>query len=210
MTMIPPEVAPDAEPIVCVQLNRVWMGYILGAVEKLAFPGWWDEQGIDAQDKVEAILGLLSLGNCEPPEEYMYPENVFVPGIAGEVASGGVLTRQHDAASDLACYAFQSSAGDGNETWFRFFCAAGDYDLVLCYVKDNNRGKVELRIDDGDLIATDDLYASSLLYNQYTSHEVSVLADGVHFLKLKVNGKNASSSAYYWVMSHFMLIAQFI
>jgi len=208
MTMIPPEVGVADEPTVCVRLNRVWMGYILGAVEKLAFPGWWDTNRIEAQDAVQEILTLLSLGNCSPPEEYVYPESVFIPGMMGEVVSGHTLIRHHDASSDLASFAYQEYPANGDEVWFRFFAAAGDYDLHLNYLKNYNRGKIEIRIDDSDLLATDDLYTSSAQYNQWISHEVSLLNDGVHFLKLKINGKNAGSADYYWAMACVLFVAQ--
>jgi hypothetical protein len=209
MTMTPPELGPFEEPTICIEVNCSWMSFILGAVEKLAFPGWWDTSKVEAQDSVEAILGALSTGNCPSPEEYMYPESAFVPGLMAEAASGDVVSIYHDTQQNLAHFAYQTTPANGDSAQLRFFLASGNYYFRRAVIKNQYAAKIDWRLDGGSVFATDDLYAASQQNNVVISSELAVTTDGPHTLTLTVNGRNASAIDWFWYLIYIALEAAY-
>jgi hypothetical protein len=89
-----------------------------------------------------------------------------------------------------------SGALNDEASWY-VLIANGTYTLWLAYVKYSSAGQVQPYIDDVAQGSAIDMYAAALAANQTTSITGIVVANpGRHTVKLKVTGKNASSSGY--------------
>jgi hypothetical protein len=205
MTMEPPAVGVAEEPTVCVQINRVWMGYILGAVEKLASPGWWDTAGLDAESMVGEILGLLSTGNCEecPPMEY--PRNLTIFAHAALVESGNAQSLYLFDGHFCEHIFCQTPSAVGDKRGWLLAAEAYMYKVKVVCVKTNWSGKVRWVLDDTETVHEVDLWnATNVLNHQY---EFTIIIDpsGQHHLTAEIFGKHASSQGYDHCLTCFSL-----
>ncbi len=96
----------------------------------------------------------------------------------------------------FAFYAEQTSPADGQEFTSGAFVRSAGYNLSIVYVKKADAGKVDTYINDTLVRSGDDLYAAATTYQQVISFPVTFPLSGKNVIKLKVNGKNPSSSNY--------------
>lgn len=101
--------------------------------------------------------------------------------------------------------AYQDAAADSDEWTNGFTCQAGTYTLNFLCTTDNNRGKLDVYIDDV-LKGNVDFYSATLTENVTKSLSSLTLTDGYHTLKGHVNSKNASSSDYLIALSKIWLV----
>jgi hypothetical protein len=71
----PPDVEPDASPLVCIALNADWLPYVVGALMQLAQPSTWDTSDAGLLQttlfRVMALIDLIgSAAGCEPLVEF--------------------------------------------------------------------------------------------------------------------------------------------
>lgn len=71
----PPDVEPDASPLVCIALNADWLPYVVGALMQLAQPSTWDTSDAGVLQttlfRVMALIDLIgSAAGCEPLVEF--------------------------------------------------------------------------------------------------------------------------------------------
>lgn len=99
---------------------------------------------------------------------------------------------------------FNLVASDGDNFTCDFYSAAGTYKLRFNAPKNNNYGKIDIDID-GVEKGSFDLYAASLDAVNIAEIMGIVLKAGKHQLKVRVDGKNASSSGYQVSLSGFSL-----
>lgn len=117
---------------------------------------------------------------------------------ADEFNTSVAVTRAHDTAQNYSTYIYQNSPADTQEYTSSFMLVGGTYNLSILAVKYPDGGKFDVYIDGATVGTTQDLYAGSGTYNVVlTLSSITVTGDGYHTLKLKVNGKNASSTNYY-------------
>jgi hypothetical protein len=89
-----------------------------------------------------------------------------------------------------------SSHADGDNISYKVYLAAGTYSIRLLARKGNNAPVVDIDID-GAEVASFDLYAGSDQENQLLSDTGNVISTGgLKTLRLRVDGKNGSSSDY--------------
>lgn len=99
--------------------------------------------------------------------------------------------------------AFQSSPANGDYFICNIPLKAGTYTFRFSYQKSGNRGKLDAYLDGTKINSTTlDTYVSTTTMGVWTLTGVTVEKNGVHQLKLVVNGKNASSSNYFIVGEH--------
>lgn len=82
----------------------------------------------------------------------------------------------------------------------------GEYDIVEIYEKNTTRGKVELYISDVLIRSAVDWYNGSQTFNNKTTTKRVKLGAGIHRIKMKINGKNASSTDYFAVLQQLIFI----
>lgn len=92
------------------------------------------------------------------------------------------------------------AADDGDEIIYKVALDVGEYTIHVIHHKENNRGKVKVTLNGTQILAYDG-YAAELSINQEDSDTFTVTEAGVKDLKLYIDGKNGSSSAYYFAHS---------
>jgi hypothetical protein len=107
-------------------------------------------------------------------------------------------------ASQILSFYGNSSTGcaDGDERTFYVPLKAGTYTFECYFQRNTNRGKVDIYMDGTTFATAVDLYAASSIFNSVTTITgITVTGDGLHTIKFKINGKNASSGTPYYVMA---------
>lgn len=120
--------------------------------------------------------------------------SVLSQGIRERVTINGMYTRTTNTNGRLN-NEFGLSNTDQNYSTCVIHSEDGLYEIQSESVKSTNRGILELYIDDV-LILTQDQYAGSA--TRETKRAIGIkLGAGPHIVKIKVNGKNASSSTFF-------------
>lgn len=88
-----------------------------------------------------------------------------------------------------------AAAANGDEFTFGIFIAAGDYTFYHMARSYSSMGKVDWYVDGSSVATGRDWYSSPGAY-KLDSFAVTISTSGYHVVKLKVNGKHASSSDY--------------
>jgi len=70
----------------------------------------------------------------------------------------------------------------------------GEYEIQVVYEKSTAGGKLDILIDDNTIISGLDTYNGSTTHNNVSKYYGVKIADGRHYIKIKNNGKNGSSS----------------
>jgi hypothetical protein len=94
----------------------------------------------------------------------------------------------------------QSSAADQDDVSFILDLSAGTWAMRVLWFRYTNKGIVDAYLDATE-IGSQDMYGSQLSSQVWTITGITVATGGLHTLKFKVDGKNASSSAYYYGIS---------
>ena len=110
---------------------------------------------------------------------------------------GASLTMTHDTAQNLAVLWTTAASTDGAEWTHSVWLADGSYTLSIMGQTHNGRGKLDGYLD-GSLLSgqTQDWYSSAAVYNAVKTFTFTISDPGYRVIKLKVNGKNASSGGY--------------
>lgn len=89
-----------------------------------------------------------------------------------------------------------ANANDGDYFDTSFWLAAGTYTLYIHCRKETTAGKIDIYLDDVSVATAQDLYAAAGAAFVLAVTGVVVTGSGYHKLRIKINGKNASSSDY--------------
>jgi hypothetical protein len=141
---------------------------------------------------------------AQPPQ--VYPWGIEVP-IFGAPLSHVTWNSLTTGTSFYKGIAIQSSAAVDSELQFKVALGSGVYRLDLLYLANTNIGILTAYLD-GVSLGTIDGYAASATKMPVNAGDagssiagVVVSTPGIHTLKLKVTGKNASATQYYWQLS---------
>ncbi len=107
------------------------------------------------------------------------------------------LTWTSNASQTLGGYWFQAVPNDGDEFSWQVILDAGVYSFGWCGLTFNNTAKIDWYLDDVLIQSGQDWYSASIAYGVTKTFNYSIPSEGKYTVKLKVNGKNASSSGYY-------------
>jgi len=205
--MIPPDVAVDAEPTVCTQLNATWMGYVIGLLEHATSPGFWDENQDAGTDYMKELLSILSLGNCLEVE-VDYPHNVTLFAHAARVLAGNAQSLY---VFDLHAFEhifYQTPSAIGDKLEWAFCVDSNPYTVKIIGVKQAWSGKVRWMLDGTDNLAEIDMYNATTVLNYVTSFAAFIDPPGRHIITAEVFGKHASSAGYDHALTCFSLSPQ--
>lgn len=87
-------------------------------------------------------------------------------------------------------------ANDGDNLSWKVYLAAGTYTLFIMNTTSNTMGIIDFDIDAVE-VASFDLYTVGLVHNaRRTETGIVIASSGLYTLKLRVDGKNASSGGY--------------
>jgi hypothetical protein len=137
---------------------------------------------------ISILLPIINTTSDRPPLPRMQeiPGLSFISNATLTITSTGVAVQVGTLAAN---------ANDGDTFRAGFWIADGSYTLYLHGRVQTDAGKVDIYVDEVLQTSAQDWYAASAANNQQ-SCVISVVGSGYHVLKIKVNGKNASSSDY--------------
>ena len=123
--------------------------------------------------------------------------------------SGATASVQTDANSSGGKWVLLSATGTGQYIDYAIpSVAAGTYQVQMEWKGLGSRGILQLSVDGTNLGSTLDQYSSSAIYPTTTFGNVTFASTGTHTIRLKVTGKNASSSGYGLSADKFILVGQ--
>jgi len=94
-------------------------------------------------------------------------------------------------------FMYNSSGAQNNQIDYKSYFTGGTYSFRVKFDRNTDRGIITLLVD-GSSVGTVDTYGTSARNQLGTITGISIPA-GAHTISLKVESKNASSSAYYVV-----------
>ena len=122
-----------------------------------------------------------------------------------DVNAGNAIALTVDANHMHNGYWFQATASDADSVSTTFWLRSGSYTLYLLGRSGPNSGFIDWSIDGVTVISGQDWYSASGTANVQKSGSVTVSSDGLHTLTLTMNGKNASSSNYFWLLTSWVI-----
>jgi hypothetical protein len=134
------------------------------------------------------LIPLINTTSDRPqlPRMQNIPGLAFVSNATLTITSTGVAVQVGTTAAN---------ANDGDIFTAGFWLGDGSYTLFIHGRVQTDAGKVDIYVDDVLQTSAQDWYAASAA-NNHQSCAITVVGNGYHLLKIKVNGKNASSSDY--------------
>jgi hypothetical protein len=100
-----------------------------------------------------------------------------------------------------SCYEYQDPPANGDSRSWGVFLADGTYNFTVLSYDDANYGKVDWYIDGTLVVTGEDHYLGSGTWSVEHPHTgIYIAGSGFHVVKSVVNGKNASSSNYYFTL----------
>jgi carbohydrate binding protein with CBM35 domain len=123
--------------------------------------------------------------------------------------SGTGTSLQSDANTSGGQWISLNATGTGS--WMEFTLPnvpAGTYSFRLKYKSNNNRGQMDLRVDGVQVGGILDQYSSTAAYPTFTFGNVTFASSGNHLVRMRVTGKNSSSSSYTLSADQFILVGQ--
>jgi hypothetical protein len=160
-----------------------------------------DPSGSPANKKV-TVNNLLYLGG--------FPSSATVFVYEGLVTSGSITNLTSVSVNTSLPFNFYAvpggTSGDGDELTFTRLLKAGTYTFLTYGLKLSSRGKLDWYIDGSTFITGQDWYAASSALGTFSATGITVVGDGLHTIKCKVNGKNASSTNYLISLTFFSLV----
>jgi hypothetical protein len=146
---------------------------------------------VPSQKAVKTAIGAVT-----PPTRELYRLSYLLDlnGAEKEINSGSSQDRQ-------------ASNANGDRLYWVVYCTGGETKLYFYVSKASNRAIFDLYIN-GVLDSSGyDLYSASTLDATITITPTQPIISGVNEIKLVINGKNASSSAYY-ILGYGMRVGQ--
>ena len=165
--------------------------------------------GLYVKDSGGRQIGPFITGTASASAIYPQDAIAFINQFAIVSGVAGGFTKGVDNAQFFNMQYFQATPADGDAIQTTVLLKAGTYDVYVLGIKSNNRGKVDWTMDGGAaFISGQDWYNAAPVQNAIMTGTVTIASSGRHILKGTINGKNASSSNYYFVITAVWLVAQ--
>lgn len=108
----------------------------------------------------------------------------------------GTWTNQTNTSTLLNLWFYNSSGGNGDNCSFQVYLAKGTYTLQILATTKGDYGILDVDFDAAE-VASFDLYSAATTYNVVKEQaSITVTESGLKTLKLRVDGKHASSIGY--------------
>lgn len=124
---------------------------------------------------------------------------------AFNVVSGNTIAGTVDTGQMYNGYWSQGTPANGNSVETSFYMAPGDYTLFTQGLTSANSGIIDWSIDGTNVITGQDWYSAGLTKNVLKNGSVTITGTGRHTLRLTINGKNASSGNYFWLLTRWYI-----
>jgi hypothetical protein len=123
-----------------------------------------------------------------------------------EVIISASLIKTLSLSQRYTLYFFQNPAANGDTWKMPIYISAGSYTVTVLGVADANLGKLDWTLNGTSITTGQDWYAASTTYNVEKTFSLTVPYTGYHLLTATVNGKNASSTNYYNILTKVSII----
>jgi hypothetical protein len=158
---------------------------------------------VDANDRMPAAMAPTKILNS-----YWHASNDEKTVVAGTwVQTNDASQTDYDPLINPAAgYVYNTSSANSDEIHFGSLgLNAGTYKVSVSYVKVNNTGILEV-LHGTTSLGTQDTYAAATTYNQVVSFTYSPATYVSGNFRIKLNGKNGSSTAYRLYVSRIEII----
>lgn len=139
----------------------------------------------------------------------IYPRQatIWPPAFMLVSGCGGTIDLLVDGAQLFNAYGEQHTAADGDIFQSTAYLRSGTYTMRTWGYVGTNRGKLDYQIDGVTVVSGQDWYSASNTRNVVKTGSVSIPipTSGEHVLRVVVNGKNGSSSGYFFVITFIEL-----
>lgn len=152
---------------------------------------------------IDSLLGGGGGGGGVIPQDSIAFFNMFDITVGG-----GSMTLAKDTGQIFNFFSYPSTATNGDAAQTTISLKAGTYDVFVLGCSYNDRGIIDWSLNGVNFIAGQDWYSAGLVYNVVKTGTLTVGTSGRHLLKATVNGKNASSSSYYAIITAIWFVAQ--
>jgi hypothetical protein len=130
-------------------------------------------------------------------------------GMFKKVAGGWTsMSFQNVAGRAFAAGWYQDTAADADAAEIVVLLDAGTYDVTVGGMKGNNLGIIDWKLNGSNFITGQDWYAASLTESVSQTGTMTVSTAGLQTIRMVVNGKNGSSSDYYWLLTSISFVKQ--
>jgi len=165
---------------------------------------WETNQALIDELVASSLLALETPVTITPLWQFRQ-QRIFADNFA--VLNGNAQQWVSDVNQSFGGYFRQNAPAINDEMETTIALPAGVYSYVLKGIKNNLYGTAKVRFN-GVLVGTNDMYNSTLLYNQLVAPATTFnLADsGVYQIKIKIDSKNASSTNYFFPWSWMDII----
>lgn len=117
------------------------------------------------------------------------------------IVSTGSLTSIIEASQRYNFLVFPSAHTNGLYIETTIYLAAGSYTFSVLGQTEDDACIIDWTIDGGAAVTGQDWYSGAVVRNVVKTGAVTISKSGVHTLRGTVNGKNASSTDFYFVLT---------
>jgi hypothetical protein len=96
---------------------------------------------------------------------------------------------------------YQSSPANGDSAEIKLLLDAGTYNVAIAGISGDNRGRLDWYLDGVAFDTGQEWYSVSVTENVVKTATITISTGGSHTISVTVNGKHASSSNYYWLLT---------
>ena len=191
----PPASSSSEAPLIYLAVNDFWWSQVDGAIQRLLETDAWTGTDDEKADAISQALEILVSISRVPP--MIYSRRLTLFHDQAKVLAGNAMTRAGSSGTPFNFVAYQSPAANHDKWQQSVVLPAGNYTFVCIGITYNNEGKIDWKLDGNALVSGQDWYSSTLQQGVNKSTNITIASDGYHLLTGEINGKNASSSAYY-------------
>jgi hypothetical protein len=206
-----PYLTPDSAPedTVCRTLeipnDQMWLAIVDGALSELLSVRRFEKFGTatpaETAERFEQMFSAYLASECEGTMAIDYPYSAIVFPHEAIVINGNGWSRAINAADHFCASSFQNTPAQYDHFQASFFLRENTCTIEVGHLKSSTYGIADIYVDD-EFVFSLDCYNSTTLHGQITTDTVAVSGDGVHYVDVYINGKNASSSNYYFSWSY--------
>lgn len=150
--------------------------------------GEWDEIERMRDNLVYEVMNEVEI------VEQVFPTFFEASPLHLEQTAGTVSETAVNTTSPYGVGRASASPGNGDEYQVRCLLDAGTYTLVVWYLRSTDCGMFDIYFDSVKQGDTVDGYGATL--NTNAGRAITISEPGFHIIKVKVNGKNSSSTNY--------------
>jgi hypothetical protein len=140
----------------------------------------------------------------------VYPNHAFEwIGLFKKVAGSWTsMNFSNVAGRSYAAGWYQDTAADADAAEIVVLLDSGTYDVYVAGMTSNNCGILDWKLNGTNFITGQDWYSASLTEGVTKTGTMTIATAGLQTIRMVINGKNGSSSDYYWLLTAIAFMKQ--